>query len=132
MRIPFWPKQRPTELVVTFTQEVDLEALAAGKPGVFAGAMTLAIACPCGDKMSGNGPWVMAKPNSLTHPYACKGCGNKVNIVYVTEVGPAAVPLVHMKPLAIKHECSECGQPYSEAQCASWLRFQRDRSEGDD
>lgn len=82
MRIPFWPKRRPTELVVTFTQEIDLEALASGKQGVFAGTMALAIVCSCAARMSGNAPWVVTRSNSLTQPYTCDGCSNKVDVTY--------------------------------------------------
>lgn len=86
MRIPLWPRRRPTELVVTFTQEIDLEALASGKQGVFAGTMALAIVCPCGARMNSRAPWVITKANSLTQPYACGGCGNKVDVTYTYDV----------------------------------------------
>lgn len=84
MRIPFWPKRRPPELVVTFTQEIDLEAVASGAP-VGASRSKLAIVCPCGGTMHNNAPWVITKPNSVTQAYACNGCGGKVDVVYTYE-----------------------------------------------
>jgi len=84
MHNPFRRKPRKT-VVVTFTQEIDLQAVAAGVP-VGATALILGASCSCGGKMRSNGPWVMTKPNSVTQPHACEGCGDKVDIVYTYDV----------------------------------------------
>lgn len=88
MRIPFWPRRRPTELVVTFTQEIDLEAVASGVPLPVSG-VTLVITCSCGGQMRGNAPFLVTSPISVTQSYACDGCGDKVNVIYTFDAEQA-------------------------------------------
>jgi len=84
MRNPFRRKPRKT-VVVTFTQEIDLEGVAAGRP-LFGSAMTLVISCSCGGRMRSNAPLLVTRPISVTQPYACEGCGDKVDVVYTYDV----------------------------------------------
>jgi hypothetical protein len=91
VRIPFWPKRRPATLVVTFTQEIDLKAVAAGAP-LAAKGMKLVITCSCGGRMHSNAPSLVTTPISVTQPYACDSCGDKVDVVYAFDaMQPEAV-----------------------------------------
>ena len=93
MQFPFW-RRRPTDLVVTFTQEIDFDALAAGTPGVFGDGVDLAIGitCNCGTTMGSNYPFVVTRPNSVTRAHACPECGSKVNIIYTYDVASVEPP----------------------------------------
>lgn len=111
MRIPFWPKRRPTKLVVSFTQEIDLHAVVSGAPGL-GGTFKMVITCSCGGEMHCRAPWVMTRSNSVTQPYACEGCGDRVDMIYTYAV---------VQP--DRHDLEKV--------TAGWPTLQRDRSEDD-
>ncbi|MFI6594970.1 hypothetical protein ACIBHX_01910 [Nonomuraea sp. NPDC050536] len=90
MRIPFRRKPR-TQLTITFTQDVDLEALASGKPGIFASSLKLALVCSCGTRLR-LGRFVQKTARSVTNEYSCPECGDRVDVTYAAEVKtPASV-----------------------------------------
>lgn len=84
MRMPFRPKPRK-RFVITFTQDIDLEAVAAGKPGIFAGGVTLECVCSCGGK-SNAGPTTITTPRSVLNTYTCRECGDKVDVVFTADL----------------------------------------------